>query len=603
MNARAAGFAALAAAAALALLIWSPWRSPPPTPAAPADAHADAARSAADPTPSHAQVGAPERIAAATTFAFRGRVTDLRGHGLAGARVQRIDGEAIVGETLCGGDGAFLLGGAPAGHWSLRALADGYAPAQRGDLDASVADDGVLDVGALPLRPATAYRGRVLGSGAPLAGARVVLRTELRANDTMVPLMRTLTTDADGWFFVADAPPPPVFVQALADAHRPESQRVDDELPELRFDLAPLPIVRGRVVSAATGAPLPQAHVLRIELPPGVEALPAEPLPDFEALPAHRVRDDGTFARELSRTPWALAVQAEGHVAQLLGPFSNDDVAREHRIALQDGATVRCRVTGVPAGTSVQVELRRGPTGAPTVQRLGQGTAADALQLPPVPAGRWLLRVDGTYAARHEQWLDLVATTAHDVEVVLHEGIPVRGRLLGANAEHDVVCQHDDGTQRTATVAADGTFAVRGLFAGRWRLLAIDRGEGFLVQRRNHLMFACGGTPFELTANDRERTVDAAAAAAAFGRVRVTTRDTSADRIRVQRLDPEPLAPPRRLPPGLLESGQRDDRGAFVLDPVLPGAWRLLLLAGERVVHQMDVVVAAGTWTEVDAPQ
>lgn len=608
MSWRAAIVAALAAAAVLGLLYAWPWQAT--TPIAPTDTpHPKPGEAALTPTsppssPSpHAPVGAPERIAVVTTFAFRGRITDLQGRGLAGARVQRIDGEAVVGETTSGGDGAFLLGGAPAGRWSLRALADGFAAAQRGDLDASVATDGVLDVGDLPLRPATAYRGRVLGNGAPLAGARVVLRTELRANDTMVPLMRTLTTDADGWFFLADAPPPPVFVQALADAHRPESQRVDDAVPELHFDLAPMPIVRGRVVSAATGSPLPNAHVLLIELPPGVEALPPEPLPDFEPLPAHRVRDDGTFARELTRTPWALAVQAEGHVAQLLGPFANDDIAREHGIALQAGATVRCRVAGVPAGTSVQVELRRGPTGAPMVRQHGQGPAADALLLPPVPVGRWLLRVDGTYAARHEQWLDLTTPTAHDVEVALHEGIPVRGRLLGANAEHDIVCRHDDGTERTAAVAADGTFAVRGLFAGRWRLLALDRGEGFLVQRRNHMMVACGGTTFELTANDRERTVDAVAAAAAFGRLRVTTRDSSADRIRVQRLDPQPLAPPRRLPPGLLESGQRDDSGAFVLDPVLPGAWRLLLLAGERVVHQEEVQVTAGVCTEITAPQ
>lgn len=618
MSRRAAIVAALAAAAVLGLLLAWPWQPTTPiAPTAPATAKQPTAGEVA-PTPAplpteppssssssaaHAPVGAPERIAAVTAFAFRGRITDLQGRGLVGARVLRIDGDAIVGETTSGGDGVFLLGGAPAGPWSLRALADGFAPAQRGDLDASGADDGVLDVGDLPLRPATAYRGRVLGNGKPLAGARVVLRTELRANDTMVPLMRTLTTDADGWFFVADAAPPPLHVQALADAHRPESQRVSDAVPELRFDLLPLPIVRGRVVSATTGAPLPHAHVLLIELPPGVESLPSEPMPDFEVLPAHRVRDDGTFARELTRTPWALAVKAEGHVAQLLGPFTNDDIAREHAIALQVGAMVRCRVTGAPAGTSVQVELRRGPTGAPTVQQQGQGPAAAVLQLPPVLAGRWLLRVDGTCAARHEQWLDLTTAAVHDVEVALREGTRLRGRLLGAKAEHDIVCQHDDGTQRSGTVDADGTFAVRGLFAGRWRVLAIDRGEGHLVQRRNHLMFACGGTTLEVTATDDERTADAVAPAAAFGRVRVTTRDLSADRIRVQRLDPQPLAAPRRLPPGLLESGQRDESGAFVLDPVLPGAWRLLLLAGERILHQQEVQVTAGVCTEVTTPQ
>jgi hypothetical protein len=392
-------------------------------------------------------------------------------------------------------------------------------------------------------------------------------------------------------------------VQALAAGHRAEQQRVDDAAAELRIELAPVPIVRGRVVSAATGAPLPDAFVLLLELQPGME-LPAEPLPDFERLPPHRVRADGTFARELTRTPWALAVQAEGHVAQLLGTFTHADVAREHTIALQVGATVRCRVTGAPQGTMVLAELLREPTAVATVRQQGQGPGPDVLLLPPVPAGRWLLRVDGTYAARHEQWLDLTTTAVHDVEVALREGTRLRGHLRGgAIAGHEVLCQHEDGTHRTGTIDGSGAFEVRGLFAGRWRVLAIDRNEGMLAQWRSRLMFACGGTPIELVAGEVERTADTLLPEAAFGRLRVSTRDKAVDRIRVQSLDTPPAGAPRRIPPGLLESGWRDESGAFCLDPVLPGTWRLLLLDDARVVHQQDVVVAAGAWTEIAAPQ
>jgi hypothetical protein len=418
VNARAAVVAALAAAAALALLVWSPWQGPAPAAVAPAAAPTDAANAAAAPSPSPAQVGAPEPITAATTFAFRGRVTDQHGRGLAGARVQRIDGEAIVGETLCGGDGAFLLAGAPTGRWSLRVLADGFAPAQRGDLDASVADDGMLDVGALPLRPATTYRGRVQSAGTALAGARVVLRTELRADDTMVPLVRTLTTDDDGWFFVADAPPPPVHVEAAADGHRPQRLHVTNATDELRFDLEPVPIVRGRVVSATTGAPLPQAHVLLVELQPGME-LPVAPLPDFAPLQRHRVRDDGTFARELGRSPFALAVTEVGHVAQLLGPFTHDPAARAHTIAMQPGAIVRCRATGAPANSRLVAELRREATTPPVALRTA--IAPEPLLLPPVPPGRWLLRVVGPDSLHGEQWLELGTATASEVELRLQK--------------------------------------------------------------------------------------------------------------------------------------------------------------------------------------
>jgi hypothetical protein len=416
VNARAAVVAALAAAAALALLVWSPWaRTAPAAPLTPPAAADPGARPS---TEHQATVGPPERIAAATTFAFRGRVTDQHGRGLAGARVQRIDGEAIVGETLCGGDGAFLLAGAPAGRWSLRALADGFAPAQRGDLDASVADDGMLDVGALPLRPATTYRGRVQSAGTALAGARVVLRTELRADDTMVPLVRTLTTDDDGWFFVADAPPPPVHVEAAADGHRPQRLHVTNASDELRFDLEPVPIVRGRVVSATTGAPLPQAHVLLVELQPGME-LPVAPLPDFAPLQRHRVRDDGTFARELGRSPFALAVTEVGHVAQLLGPFTHDPAAREHTIAMQPGAIVRCRATGAPENSRLVAELRREATTPPVALRTA--IAPEPLLLPPVPPGRWLLRVVGPDSLHGEQWLELGTATASEVELHLQK--------------------------------------------------------------------------------------------------------------------------------------------------------------------------------------
>lgn len=602
MTARAARLAALVVIALLggAIVLWPD--AGPTGPARPGDEIEPVAtgeRDHAPPTP--IEVGTPERIAAATNGAFRGRVTDLLGQGLVGARVQRIDGEHVVAETACGGDGAFLLGGVPAGRWSLRALADGFAPAQRGDLDAGLAGDRVLDVGDLPLRPATAYRGRVLARGVALAGAKVVVRTELRAEDTTAPLVRTVDTADDGWFFVADAAPPPVFVEALATGHRPQQQRIVDATAELRFDLQPFPIVHGRVVSAATSAPLPSAHVLLLELQPGQE-LPATPLPDFDPLPPHRVGSDGTFTRAFQRTPWALAARAEGHVAQLLGPFTHADAARDHTIVMQPGASLRCRVTGVPANELVQFDLRRDVTSAPLVRH--SAPAQGSLLLPPVPPGRWLLRVDGEHAARHEQWLDLATATVHDVDVVLHEGTRLRGHLRGGpTTGRHVVCQHDDGTQRTGSIDGDGAFAVRGLFAGRWRVLVIERSDDFVGQRRNLLMHRCAGTPLEVAAGETERSLDPIAPEAAFGRVRVVVVDPTVDRIRLLGAPVDPTGRPCRVPPGLLESGLRDEARAFWLDPVLPGAWRLQVLAGERLVHQQEIVVPAGAWTGFTVPQ
>jgi hypothetical protein len=102
---------------------------------------------------------APELLAP-PVGAFTGRVTDANGAPLPAARVQRIDGDRVVAEVRCGGDGTFVLGGVPPGRSSLRALADGFAPGQRGDLDAMDDDGRAIDVGAFVLLPATPYRGR-----------------------------------------------------------------------------------------------------------------------------------------------------------------------------------------------------------------------------------------------------------------------------------------------------------------------------------------------------------------------------------------------------------------------------------------------------------
>ncbi|MFO1030599.1 MAG: carboxypeptidase-like regulatory domain-containing protein [Planctomycetota bacterium] len=556
--------------------------------------------------------GAPEALAPGTTNtpellappvgAFTGRVTDGNGTPLAGAAVQRIDGNRVVDEVRCSGDGAFLLGGVPPGRCSLRALADGLAPGQRGDLEATTEDGRPVDVGALVLWPATPYRGRVRSGDQAIAGARVRVHPDLQTVGPTVPLVREATTDADGWFFVPDAPPPPVLVQALAEGHvRKEAQRVERADVDLELELVAAATVTGQVVDAVDGTPLAHAYVHLIE--PAPEPRPAgATLPDFARLPGDRVDADGRFVRIRRQQSWAVAVVADGHVGTVFGPFDDRTPEGPHRMALPRGAELQWQVDGVAPDTDVLVRLC-----ADAASRLDPlahyfGPAA-GISLPPVPPGRWLLTVDSATNAPTERWVELATPGHHRFAITLPAGTTLRAQVLGSDGQPlAVVATRDEpGLPRTGEVAADGSVALQGLGSGRWRLVVLDRGTDWYAQCRRWLALDLGGTTIELAADGAPAAIELQAPARAFGSVQLRTNDPSIDRLA---LEPPPDAPAAlgKVRDVLRRTGLRDGDGAFRLDPVLPGRWLLRAYAGSHLVHERAIEVEAGAPTVVALP-
>lgn len=452
------------------------------------------------PEPIAPEVANAPELLAPPLGAFTGRVTDAFGTALPGARVQRIDGDRVVDEVRCGGDGTFVLGGVPPGRCSLRALADGCAPGQRGDLDAMDDHGRATDVGALVLLPATPYRGLVRSSGHALASARVRVHPDLQAAGPTVPLVREAITDADGWFFVPDAPPPPVLVQALADGYvRTAAQRFERSDADLEFELIAAATVTGQVVDAVDGSPLPNAYVHLIE--PAPVPLPTRAaLPDFARLPGDRVDAAGRFVRPRTQSSWALAVVADGHVGTVFGPFDDDAPERPHRLALPRGAEVQCQLDGVASESKVLVTLCADAASRQDPLAHYFGPAA-GITLPPVPPGRWLLTVDSETNAPTERWLELAAPGRHHLAISLPAGTTVRAQVRGSDDRPLAVLATRDepGLPRTAEVATDGSVTLQGLGPGRWRLVVLDRGTDWYAQCRRWLAIDLGGTTLDST--------------------------------------------------------------------------------------------------------
>jgi len=543
---------------------------------------------------------APELLAP-PVGAFIGRVLDGNGRPLQGARVQRIDGDRVVDEVRCGGDGTFVLGGVPPGRCSLRALADGFAPGQLGDLDATNDDGRAIDVGALVLLPATPYRGIVRSGGRALAGARVRVHTDLQTAGTTVPLVREAITDADGWFFVPDAPPPPVLVQPLAAWHaREPARRVERADANLEFDLPAMPTIVGQVVDADDGTPLGDAYVQRIELAPD-QPLRTTSLPDFARLPHDRVDRDGRFVRERRSERWAVAVVAAGHVGTVFGPFDTTTTAMPPTLALPRGAELQCQLAGLAPTATVLVALYADASAStPTLVRYS-GPAANAA-LPPVPPGRWHLRIDSEVAAPQEQWLELAAAGRHLVDVRLAAGTSLQATVRGADGRPlQVMATRGHGLPRTAEVLADGTATVRHLGPGPWQLYVLDPRPEWSAQCQRWLAMDLGPTSIDLPSGAATAAVELVAPALAFGSVQLRTNDPTIDRLV---LEPPPDAPAAqtKVRDVLRRTDLRDGAGTFRLDPVLPGRWLLRAFAGARLVHERAIEVETGAPTVVTLP-
>ena len=522
-----------------------------------------------------------------------GRIVDPDGQPLAEAHVQLAiaDASDALPQQQTARDGRFMLIGVPLQLAAVCVTAPGFASAQLGDLHPELAPMHLLDLGTLTLQRATLYHGAVRSLGRALANADVALLPELGEPGAAVPLVQHAVTDTNGSFLFSQGPMPPCYVQVRAEGHRVvRPLRVMSLQQPLQFDLEPFPHVTGRVLRGSDSAPATDARVWLWPLT-GVQldaVLNARPDPDASLAVAVGV--DGSFDLVLPDVPqFALQVECAGHVARVFGPLAGDRAHGPLPIVLQPGIVVQGEVTwrGEPIGALATLWSDRD-------QRVPQAMTAVAadgrLNLPPMPAGRWLLRVDAEHGARFERAIDLALPGPLALEVVIPEGTRLEGSVLGARpTSAAVVCSHESGAQRRGLVHPDGGFVVEALFPGRWRAhVQSNPGDwqsaaaAFLADLVDDPGFAIG--------DEAVLRVDIASPTRTFGRIRgQLPREFAGARVELIPGDERQ----QRVPPGL-QLATVGDEGAFVLDPVLPGDWVVQLTGSGHAPRRVNVLVVAG---------
>ncbi len=167
-----------------------------------------------------------------------------------------------------GKDGAYRVAGLEAGEYTLTAVRNGYRPFRKEGVAVRVPEKTVVDVA---LDPGQSVSGRVL-----TAGGQAVPGAEVSVTDGLAPapsrnidemmmwadLVASARTDAEGRFTITGIGEAPVSLRVTADGFGPED--VTGVLPGeagVEVRLNPCGSVAGVVLDAASGAPVPDAHV------------------------------------------------------------------------------------------------------------------------------------------------------------------------------------------------------------------------------------------------------------------------------------------------------------------------------------------------------
>jgi len=254
----------------------------------------------------------------------RGRVVDLQDEPVAGAQV--------AGRAATGADGTFELKGLRAGHVLLLAQVDDPEPLRARPVVVVLGPGEVKEGVELRLEPARAIKGRVITpEGQPRPGAMLAVRP-VGLPEVPEDEHSALTLDDDhawsddqGKFAFASLPPGEYVVGILGTGKRwyfvgqmdffedPAPQTVEAGREDLEFVL-PLKggIIRGKVVSARDGRPIPEFEATFIKYR---FLLPNET--DSETC------EKGGFEQEVdSPGTWQVDLAADGFAAHRTDKFS-----------------------------------------------------------------------------------------------------------------------------------------------------------------------------------------------------------------------------------------------------------------------------------------
>lgn len=362
--------------------------------------------------------------------ALAGTVRGADGKGVAGAEVSywlrqpstsSLPGLPIARRVAaCSADGAWSAASVAPGSYSLQATAPGFAESEVSLVEVARGERGQVE---FTLAPQSPLAGRVVDPlGKPVDGAEITVRQEAqrlepgmtrkeRAQSLLLRRKATARSASDGTFKVDGLAAGPYSVSVAKEGfgHRPQTVQAPDEKVELRLLAAG--VVRGEVVDER-GLPVPGASL------------------ELTARSDRRPPAAGQAGRKAAGTPGRTARQSAHADAQ--GRFRFADLA--------DGAWT----------------LEAVPRGEKWTEASAYGLAAVEVQP----------------GAEAEVRLALAATLSIAGVVVDTAGRPVEGAKVTLAGEDRERSGGRMPSFRTATSAADGMFALRGLTKGAYRLSA-----------------------------------------------------------------------------------------------------------------------------------